>query len=190
VQRYIALLGGLPVGRDAVRMPTLRSLFKELGFGSVETFLATGNVAFETAPVGNLPPLEAQISRHLQRKLGEAIEVFIRLPDELAEIAASEPLPAEDLRAPGNALFVVFLKRGLDERAQRRLRFNRTKADEFHAHGREIYWLRRTPMGAGSPPMLAETLGVPATVRSINTVKRLAAKYSTPRARRPPAVTR
>lgn len=175
MQRYIAFLSGLPIGSGATEMPALRRLFSQLGFTNVETFLTTGNVSFETAPVGNLPPLEAQISRHLQKKLGDEVGVYIRTPEELADLVAYEPFPPEDLEAPGTSLFVILLPTPVTGRAQRQLRFSRTEADDFHVHGRQIYWLRRDSADGTSsaPPLLAEILEVPATVRGIGTLRKL-----------------
>jgi uncharacterized protein (DUF1697 family) len=48
-QRYIALLSGLNVGGHRVKMEHLRGLFKALGLLNVATFIASGNVLFETA---------------------------------------------------------------------------------------------------------------------------------------------
>lgn len=176
MQRYIAFLSGLPVGRGAVEMTTLRRLFTQLGFMNVETFLTTGNVSFETAPVGNLPPLEAQISRHLERKLGHDIGVYIRTPKDLEAIVAHQPFPSEDLEAPGTSVFVILLPSPVSEKTERKLRFNRSDADDFHAKEREVYWLRRdlSDNAHNAPPFLAEILGVPATVRGIGTLRKLA----------------
>lgn len=50
-------------------MENLQRLFTKLGFSQVETYLQSGNVIFETAPVGIIPPLEAQIARYLRKSL-------------------------------------------------------------------------------------------------------------------------
>ncbi len=46
--RYIALLRGVNLGGHTVKMDRLKKLFEELGFKKVETFIASGNVIFET----------------------------------------------------------------------------------------------------------------------------------------------
>ena len=55
----------------------------------------------------------------------------------------------------------------------------RTPADDFHVHEREIYWLCRTRISesAFSGGLLEKTIGLPATMRNISTVSKLAAKY-------------
>jgi len=178
MQRYIAFLSGVPLG-DAVSMDTLRKLFAKLGFLNVETYLQSGNVAFETAPVGLIAPLEAQVSRHLKNSINADIWTFIRTPEELTEIAAYEAFLGEQEDAASGSLFIVFLSAPLSAKAQRQLRLRGSTTDTFHVKDREIYWLRRTAdaTASGPPPAIATLLGGRATVRSARTVRRLAEKY-------------
>lgn len=158
-------------------MDTLKKLFTRLGFLNVETFLTNGNVIFDTAPVGVIGPLEAQIARFLTKSLeAEAIHVFIRTPEELLGILASVPFRPEEVRDAENHLFVVLLGDEPDERATRQLKIRRTEVDELRLHGKEIYWLRRPSAEPVPPPVLSEILDAPATVRSFQTIARLVAK--------------
>ncbi len=180
MQRYITFLSGIPVGSSAGGMQSLQRLFTQLGFSQVETYLQSGNVIFETAPVGVIPPFEAQIARYLRKSLGGEVEVFIRTPDELKAIVDQEPYPGEDTTG---SLFVVLLHEPVSDRVQRELRFLRTSADEFRANGREIYWLRRKSSDSGHepPPSIAEKLGMPATLRTFSTLQKLAVTAERPR---------
>lgn len=179
MQRYIAFLRAINVGGHNVKMADLRVLFERLGFRNVETFIASGNVIFE-APVGNLPQLEEQIGRHLQKSLGYEATVFIRTPAEVAAIAEYEAFPEADVGAPGTTMFVAFLPSPPKDAVKRQLRGFRSELDDFAINGREVYWLCRTRMTDSpySRPLLAKTLGAPATLRNINTVRNLAAKYA------------
>jgi len=47
--RYVALLRGINLGGHTVKMDRLKKLFEELGLKNVETFIASGNVIFESA---------------------------------------------------------------------------------------------------------------------------------------------
>ena len=179
MQRYVAFVAGLPCGRESVGMDTLRNLFTRLGFLNVEPFLTNGNVIFETAPVGVIGPLEAQISRFLTKSLaGEEIHVFIRTPQELRRILSDVPFLPEDVQNADNHLFVVFLGDKPDERAKKQLRIRRTEIDELRLNGKEIYWLRRPSNEPVPPPLLSEILDAPATVRSFQTITRLVAKFT------------
>ena len=177
MQRYVAFVAGLPCGRSSVGTDTLRNLFARLGFLNVEVFLTNGNVIFDTAPVGVIAPLEAQISRFLTKSLDTSeIHVFIRTPEELLGILASVPFHADDVRAEGAHLFVVLLSEEPDEYAQKKLRIRRTEIDELRVSGKEIYWLRRASHDQVPPPALSEILDAPATVRSFQTIARLVAR--------------
>ena len=46
MQRYIAFLRGINLGKRRLPMSQLRDLFEELGFDDVDTFIASGNIVF------------------------------------------------------------------------------------------------------------------------------------------------
>lgn len=173
MQRYIAFLSGLPVGAESVAPQTLRSLFLKLGFLSVEAHGTTGNVAFDTSPVGVTAALEAQISRHLKRFIRGDIWTFIRTQQEVERIIREAP-PSD---TPGSAVFVIFLAEPLDQRVARRIGANHSSADSLHPAGTEIYWVRRVSADGGSPLSLADFIDSPATLRSLTTLKGVAAKH-------------
>jgi len=58
--KYIAFLRAINVGGHTVKMDHLRSLFEALGFSNVETFIASGNVIFES---------KSKSTRALERRL-------------------------------------------------------------------------------------------------------------------------
>ncbi len=55
-----------------------------------------------------------------------------------------------------------------------------TESDEFRVGGREVYWLSHLRMSHSdfSGAKLEKILGMPATLRNVNTVRRLAAKLA------------
>lgn len=153
-------------------------LHPPLGFAKVETFIASGNVIFE-ASSAHAPTLEAQIAQHLRQALGYAVATFIRSPSELAAIACYRPFPQAEPDGAGYALSVAFLPTSPDDAAQQRLMSLQTTIDDLHVYGREVYWLCRTKVSDStfSGARLEKTLGMPATIRNVTTVRRLAAKY-------------
>ena len=56
----------------------------------------------------------------------------------------------------------------------------KTQFDDFHVHGREAYWLVKTRQSESTffKVGFEKVLGVPVTVRNMNTIVRLAAKYA------------
>lgn len=175
---YIAFLRAINVGGHNVKMAQLRSLFEELGFATVETFIASGNVFFETESDA-VPELEARIERHLKAALGYEVATFIRTPAELAAVAAYQPFPEPDLAAKDAALSIAFLRETPAKAAQQKLLDLRNEIDDFQFHKRELYWLRRTRMSEStfSGALMEKTLAMPATMRNVTTARRLAAKY-------------
>jgi uncharacterized protein (DUF1697 family) len=178
MQRYIAFLRAINVGGHTVKMEQLRTLFAELEFTSVETFIASGNVIFE-AESTKPDALERQIEDHLQKALGYAVATFIRTPAELAAIVAYQPFPASELDAAGSSLYVGFLPKPPAGEAQRKLLALSNGVDDFHIHQRELYWLARQGMGRSTIAggQVEKALGLPGTMRNITTVRKLAAKY-------------
>ena len=55
----------------------------------------------------------------------------------------------------------------------------RNDVNDFAVRGRELYWLRRSQLmqSLSSGPSLEKLVGSPITMRNVNTVRRLAAKY-------------
>ena len=175
--RYIALLRAINVGGHTVKMDRLRALFAELGLASVETFIASGNVIFETRTT-KAAALEQKIERHLLAALGYQVATFLRTDAELAMAAARQPFSPADSEDPANRQYVAFTRPPGREAAQRVLAA-RNGVDDFALEGGELYWLVRGALAAPdyAAPPLEKLLGQPLTVRNITTVRKLAAKY-------------
>jgi len=176
--RFIAFLRAINVGGHVVKMDHLRGLFESLGFSSVETFIASGNVVFETRSQ-NAQALERKIEQRLREALGYEVATFIRTDAALADIANYQPFRQSDLDAAA-ALNIAFLAERLDDQSKQKLLALRTEIDDFHVHEREIYWLCRKKQSESnfSNAMLEKILGRRATFRGVNTIKKMAAKYS------------
>ena len=176
--RYIALLRAINVGGRNVKMAHLRELFEALGYSNVETFIASGNVIFDS-PAEDSRTLESEIEEHLRKSLGYEVATFVRSDSELTDIALYQPFKDSDLDAEDNSLYIAFLQASPTSEAEQKLMAFRSDVDDFHVHGREVYWMCRKKMSesAFSGAILEKTIGMPATVRNANTVKRLAAKY-------------
>lgn len=177
MSRYIAFLRAINVGGHNVKMADLRRMFEELGFSNVETFIASGNVIFESG-IEDAPALERQIEAHLRQSLGYEVATFLRSPEEVAAVANHAAFPTED-DAASLTMSIAFLPEQPDDAAQQALFALRTPIDDFHFHNREMYWLCRTKMSEStfSNMRLEKVLRMPATMRNITTVRKLAAKY-------------
>jgi uncharacterized protein (DUF1697 family) len=85
VAAYVAFLRGINLGNRRVKMAELARLFEEMNFGAVSTFIASGNVLFESDSVDHVA-LERQIEGHLESALGYSVDTFVRTRDEVAAV--------------------------------------------------------------------------------------------------------
>lgn len=176
--RYAAFLRAINVGGHTVRMADLRASIEALGFMDVQTFIASGNVVFETS-VTSEAKLESVIERALEADLGYPVETFVRSMGELATIESRDPFERRDPEGDGRSIYVAFLGRRPTKEAIRRLEELATDDDRFAVVGREAWWLRRGGIGTSrfSGGFLEKTLGMPATLRGLPTITKLLAKY-------------
>jgi uncharacterized protein (DUF1697 family) len=175
--QLVAFLRAINVGGHTVPMSRLREIFASLKFANIETFIASGNVIFESS-AKNPRALETKIARALHDALGYEVATFIRTDQELAEVADYAPFtPAE--MASAAALNVAFFAEPLDASDKEKALALRTAIDDFHVHGRELYWrcAKKQSESKFSNVVLEKTLGKPCTFRGINTIKKLVAKY-------------
>jgi uncharacterized protein (DUF1697 family) len=177
MSRYIAFLRAINVGGHTVKMEDLRRLFEGMGHSSVETFIASGNVIFESEE-SSAARLEEKIEEALHSALGYEVATFLRTPVELAQAAAYRSFPPDELEQAG-ALNVAFLKAPLDEEQIQKLMALRTEIDDFHPHGREMYWkcAKKQSESTFSNALFEKKLRIQATFRGINTVQKMAGKY-------------
>ncbi|HEX6576049.1 MAG TPA: DUF1697 domain-containing protein [Gemmatimonadaceae bacterium] len=175
--RYIAFLRAINVGGHNVTMAELRKLFGGMGFRNVETFIASGNVIFE-APNADPVALEKKIEKNLEKKLGYEVGTFVRTEREIAAIAQHMPFTPEAI-ARATALHVAFTDTDLDAAHRRKVREFNDDVSDFDTHGREVYWCCsvRTSDSKFPSTKFEKLMGIRATWRNMNTVRRLADKY-------------
>jgi uncharacterized protein (DUF1697 family) len=175
--RLIAFLRAINVGGHNVTMSELRGVFETLGLKEVETFIASGNVIFSSR-VKDIRLLQQKIENQLLRSLGYEVKAFLRTVPEVAAIARYKPFDESQLGLAA-ALNVAFLADPLSAEAAKSVVSLKTEIDDFHVHGREVYWLCKTKQSDSrfSNTRFEKMLKTRATWRNINTVVRLAAKY-------------
>lgn len=158
-------------------MSRLKELFEELGFAKVATFIASGNVIFETK-AADTAKLERRIEQHLKGSLGYEVDTFVRSETDLAKILALDPFPK--LSKEGANVHVAFLKEGLSSTLAKKFIACGNKDDAFAVAGREYYWLRRGRMTDSKiwESRDLKALKVPqGTMRNMSSVRKLAEKF-------------
>ncbi|MGH9349455.1 MAG: DUF1697 domain-containing protein [Vicinamibacterales bacterium] len=176
--RYVAFLRAINVGGRVVKMDVLRRLFASMGFAGVETFIASGNVIFESA-ARSASRLEPEIEAALERALGYAVATFVRAVPDVAELAR-HPLVSGAKVPDGASLYVAFLRAAPSRESARKLIAFNNEVDELQVYRREVLWTVRGKFldSTFSAAQLEKTLAAPATVRNATTVRKLAAKYA------------
>jgi uncharacterized protein (DUF1697 family) len=179
--RYVAFLRAINVGGHVVKMDRLRALFEDLGFSDVETFIASGNVLFGSPGTAG-PALERKIEKHLRASLGYEVATFVRTVSEVQQVARHEPFSAAVMGKPYHALYISFLREAPAAAARRAVEALRSADHDLHVQGRELYWLSRAPFGESkiSAALFERLLGMPATMRNVTSVRKLAAKCAGP----------
>ena len=171
--RFIAFLRAINVGGGrTVKMQSLREVFDSLGFSKVATFIASGNVVFETT-TKETKTLERKIERALKTALGYEVRTFVRGEAALVKIANYRAFPQSKFDETWQSN-IIFLADNLNEKLKQNVNTLGTNMDAFEVHGREIYWRRRRKQNGAlfSTVPLERVLGSAFTVRGANTIKR------------------
>jgi uncharacterized protein (DUF1697 family) len=172
---YIAFLRAINVGGHTVKMDHLRSLFEALGFSNVETFIASGNVIFETKTI-KAASLEKKIAPHLEEALGYKVDAFIRTLDELIEIEKRCPF---ETQKKDDMAYVSFLHEPLNAEKTAILMSIKNKFNDFAPIGNEIYWLRLNKDDSiFLKNSLEKILKITTTNRNMTTIRNIVEKYN------------
>lgn len=161
---YIALLRAVNVGGTGkLPMTELKSMCEAAGFTSVRTYIASGNVVFDSAK--SAPQVKALLEAALLQYAGKPVAVLVRTAAEMRAVRDNNPFPDG---AP-NRVMAIFLDAAPAADALDRLPGQK---DEQLALGvREIYVHYGAGMGTSK---LRIPAGESGTARNMNTVAKLA----------------
>lgn len=163
---FVALLRAVNVGGTGkLPMVELVAMCEAAGFARVRTYIASGNVVFES------PHAEATVKAELEARLavfaGKPVGVCVRTASEMAAVRDANPFPD----APGNRTVAIFLDATPPQDAADKA-VGRADDEEIALGAREIY-VRYGAAGQGQ-----SKLRIPAakagTARNLNTVATLA----------------
>lgn len=179
--RHAAFLRGMNLGGRRLTNEELRGHVEELGFEDAEIFLASGNVALASGASRSPRQIEQALERGLAAALGYEVPTFVRSRAELLEIAAAAPLAREGW----GKLQVALLREAPAAPARQAALAHAGPADLLAFGARELYWLPAGPMSSSELDLKAigGVLGE-MTIRTKNTIERMAARYFAPEQRR------
>jgi uncharacterized protein (DUF1697 family) len=171
--RYVALLRGINVGgKTLIRMADLKGCVEGLGFDDVSTFIASGNVLFESSE-RDAAKLETKIERALEKQFGLPVKVVVLDRAAFARIVRAIPktwVGDASLRAN-----VAFARRGTDAKQVVRELHPDPRVEQVKAIKGAILWA--TKRDALNRSVMRKLIGGAAykemTVRNLNTTRKL-----------------
>jgi len=177
VNQYIAFLRAINVGGRFVKMADLRRQFETPTFSDVQTYIQSGNVIF-ASPLSDSAELERRIEARLSEGLEFEVPAFVRSAATMIELADYWPFREAEPETD-SAYYISFLKEAPEEEGRRQLLLLSSELDEFHLYKRHVFWRWRRPLGPSEMTNngLERLLGITATRRNLNTVRKLVEKY-------------
>jgi len=162
--RYIALLRAVNVGGTGkLPMANLKAMCLDAGFTRVETYIASGNVIFESKSAA--ARVKAELEARLQAYAKKPVGVVLRTAAEIAAVLKANPFP----KAEPKFTYAIFLDHSPPRDA---LDHVSGQADEEMRLGkREIFVHYPSGMGRSKLRIPAAKTG---TARNMNTVAKLA----------------
>lgn len=172
IPTYIALLRGVNVGGNPLKMQRLVELLGEIGCQNVRTYVQSGNVVF--ARKGTAKHWQAAIEGCLAGQTRLPVRVLVRTAAQVAKTLRENPF----LHEPGidaTKLHVTFLGAKPSAEGLKKLAAIAAGRDRYHVAGHQVYL--HCPDGYGRSKLAGATLervlGVPTTTRNWNTISAL-----------------
>jgi uncharacterized protein (DUF1697 family) len=161
---YIALLRALNLmGTRGLPMTELVTICEDLGFQSVRTWIASGNVVLQSRKSEST--VKSTLESALTKRMGRPVGVLVRTAPELAAVLAANPFPQNH----SSKVMAIFLDAAPATNALTTLK-NQTK-EQLRLGIREIYV--HYPDGQGQSRLIIPALKH-GTARNMNTIARLA----------------
>jgi len=163
MKKYVALLRAVNVGGTGkLPMADLRAMCESIGFANVRTYIASGNVVFESDL--SEASVKAKVEGCLEIYAGTKVGVLIRTGVELAAVLAANPFRS----AAPNRTVAIFLDAPPPPDALASVSGQRT--EEIALGTREIYVHYGNGMAESKLKIRAAKSG---TARNMNTVAKL-----------------
>jgi len=162
-----AMLRGVNLGKRKLIMSELRAVCEAVGFTSVRTLLASGNLVLGAKEKG--AKLETKLQRLIEAELGLKADVFVRTYAELAAVIAANPFKAFARKQP-SFLLVNFMRAAATKAELAAMEETALTGEEWK-QGKGCLYIK-FPKGQGQSRLKLPKL---ATARNWNTVTKLAA---------------
>jgi uncharacterized protein (DUF1697 family) len=171
--RYVALLRGINVGgKTLVKMSDLKTCVEGIGFDDVSTFIASGNVLFESGE-RDAAKLQAKVERAIEKRFRLPVKVVVLNRASYARIVKAIPNAwIGDATVRAN---VAFLRPGTDaKRIVRELDPDPAIEQVKAASGAILWATKRTALNRSvMRKLIAGAVYKEMTVRNLNTTLKL-----------------
>ena len=172
---YVAFLRGINVGgKRLIKMEDLRRVLESIGLKNVRTFIASGNVLFETSQT-NRDALARKIEKKLLTAFAHDVPVVLQTIDELKDLLRTGPF--RKIKPGANVMLCVTLFAGeLKTGLKLPLKSVIENLEVLAIKNRAAFILcRRKKNGMFSFPnnFFEKEFGVVATTRQWNTIVRI-----------------
>ena len=176
MNRYVAFLRGMNLGRRRIKNPELCAAFEDIGFTNVAAYLASGNVIFD-ADDSDRKSVASSIESGLRESLGYEVPTFLRGAEEVRAIAEYAPF-ADVTEERTGKMQVAMVRDKVDESARASVMELSNDADLLEMVGRELYWWPKGNfLDSELDLKVVEGILGPVTIRTKGTVERLAKKF-------------
>lgn len=167
---FIALLRGINVGRNTLKMDRLRDICFSLRAQDVRTYVQSGNVVFKAE--GSAEKWQRDLEKSLADECRLPVSVMVRTAAELAKIAASNPfLRKKDIDIA--RLAVTFLQQAPTKQALAELASIELANERYYHTDRELYIYCPDGFAKAKLYLLDKVLAQKTTVRNWNTITKL-----------------
>ncbi len=170
---YVALLRGINVGgKNKVEMAKLKQTFERLGFVSVKTFIASGNVVFHTEEI-DPAKLTRRIESAIKADFGIRIKVVLRDQKSMGKLVKA--IPTSWVNDKVMKCDVMFLSEEVDNKTVlTQLPFDSAIEDVKYVPGAVIWRIDRDKAARSRMFRIVGTkLHQHMTIRNPNTVRKL-----------------
>ena len=169
---YVAMLRGVNVGGNSLKMDWLRQACENLGWQNVRTYVQSGNIVFSSR--ASAAKLAQTLKETIDAQTRLPVTVVLRSAADMKRIVADNPF----LKQKGidvAKLHVTFLDKAPIKPALDRLDALAGTRDQYRLKGSELYL--NCPINYGETKLsngaIEKVLGVGATTRNLKTVTTL-----------------
>lgn len=171
MKTYIALLRGINVsGQKKIKMIELREVLEKEGLKNVQTYIQSGNIAFDSE-LDSKDNLENVIYNIILRHFGFEVPTLVLAKDIIEEILETNRFEDDE----ENRLYFVLLKNPPEDELIKNFNELQFENEDFHITEKCVYLFCKKGYGNAklNNNLIERKLKVEATTRNLKTMQKL-----------------